>query len=159
MRNTALSRRTLLEAGAWTLAAASCLPEIASAHAETALSAKNDETVRKYYTGWEKKDWGAFDLLLTDDFTFSSPLDARISKSAFKTGCWDTQVAYIGRFDLEHVAGTGNDAFVMYLCHTSNEKTFRNVEYLRLKGGQVQAVECYFGGKNSFTSAVATGKS
>jgi ketosteroid isomerase-like protein len=159
MKNTALSRRTLLEASAWALAAGCGAPQIAAAHAEAGLSSRNGETVRKYYTGWEKKDWPAFDMLLTDDFTFSSPLDARINKSAFKAGCWDTQIAYIGRFDLEHVVGTGNDAFVMYVCHTSNDKTFRNVEYLRLKGGQVQAVECYFGGQNSFTSAVATGKS
>ena len=158
MSKTIISRRTLFEASAWALAAVSSISENASAHPQTGLSPNNDKTVRKYYAGWEIKDWHAFDILLTDDFTFSSPLDARISKSAFKTGCWDTQIAYIGRFDLEHVAGTGNEAFVMYLCHTTNDKTFRNVEYLRLKGEQVQAVECYFGGKNSFTSAVATGQ-
>jgi hypothetical protein len=157
MTKTPISRRTLLEASAWGLAAASVIPEIS--HAETGLSPKSDEIVRKYYTGWETKDWRAFNILLTDDFTFTSPRDARISKSAFKTGCWDTQIAFIGRFDLEHVAGAGNGAFVMYLCHTTNDKTFRNVEYLQLKGEQVQAVECYFGGSNSFTSAVATGQS
>jgi ketosteroid isomerase-like protein len=154
MRNTAMSRRTLLGAGACTLAAAAIIPEIAGARAEPGLSAKNAALVRKYYAGWEKKDWSAFDMLLTDDFTFSSPVDARISKSAFKKGCWDTQVALIGHFDLEHVVGSGNDAFVMYLCHTTSGKTFRNVEYLRLKGEQVQAVECYFGGKG-YPSAVA----
>jgi ketosteroid isomerase-like protein len=159
MRQTSMTRRTLLEASTWALAAASGIPNMASAHAETGLSQKSDDLVRAYYLGWEKKDWRAFDSLLTDDFTFSSPLDAHISKSAFKTGCWDTQIAYIGRFDLEHVVGKGNEAFVMYVCHTTNEKTFRNVEYLRLKGGQVQAVECYFGGPHSFTSAVATGQS
>lgn len=158
MSKTMISRRTLFEASAWALAAASSISEIATAQPQTGLSANNDKTVRRYYAGWERKDWHAFDMLLTDDFTFSSPLDAHISKSAFKAGCWDTQIAYIGRFDLEHVAGTGNEAFVMYLCHTTNDKTFRNVEYLRLKGEQVQAVECYFGGKNSFTSAVATGQ-
>jgi SnoaL-like protein len=151
-----MSRRTLLEAGTCALLAAVTVPEISSAGAAAAgLSAKNEATVRKYYKGWEMKDWPAFNLLLTDDFTFTSPVDARISKSAFKKGCWDTQIAFIGRFDLEHVAGTGDDAFVMYLCHTANEKTFRNVEYLRLKGDQVQAVECYFGAQNNFTSAVA----
>ena len=155
MSKTVMSRRTLLRAGACSLIAAATIPEIASAHAETELSPKNEATVRKYYTGWERKDWRAFNMLLTDDFTFTSPLDARISKSAFKAGCWDTQIAFIGRFDLEHVVGRGNDAFVMYVCHTTNDKTFRNVEYLRLKGEQVEAVECYFGGQNSFTSAVA----
>jgi hypothetical protein len=150
-----MSRRTLLGAGTCTLVAAMTIPETASAAAVAGLTPKNEATVRKYYKGWEIKDWPAFNLLLTDDFTFTSPMDARISKSAFKKGCWDTQIAFIGRFDLEHVAGTGNDAFVMYLCHTTNEKTFRNVEYLRLKGDQVQAVECYFGAQNNFTSAVA----
>jgi hypothetical protein len=155
MRKTAMSRRTLLEAGAWALAAAVTIPEIASAHADTGsgLSPKNEEIIRKYYKGWEIKDWPAFNLLLTDDFTFTSPVDAHISKSAYKKGCWDTQIARIGRFDLEHVVGTGNAAFVMYLCHTANDKTFRNVEYLRLRGDQVEAVECYFGGQG-YPSAV-----
>lgn len=154
MRKTAVSRRTMLGAGACALAAAATLPDKADACAG-ALSPQNEAIVRKYYKGWEIKDWRAFDTLLTDDFTFTSPLDAGISKSAFKTGCWDTQVAFIGRFDLEHVAGTADGAFAMYLCHTTNGKTFRNVEYLRLKGGRVAAVECYFGGKNTYTSAVA----
>lgn len=155
MRKTAVSRRTMLGGGACALAAAAAIPEMADACPDAELSPQNEAIVRKYYKGWEIKDWRAFDLLLTDDFTFTSPLDARISKSAFKAGCWDTQIAFIGRFDLEHVAGTANDAFVMYLCHTTNGRTFRNVEYLRLKGGQVAAVECYFGGKNTYTSAVA----
>jgi ketosteroid isomerase-like protein len=158
MRRTAMSRRTLLSTGTSLLAAAATMPQSASARAEAGLSLENDATVRKYYRGWELKDWHAFDMLLTEDFTFTSPLDAHISKSAFKKGCWDTQIPYIGRFDLEHVAGTGDDAFVMYVCHTTNGKTFRNVEYLRLKGEQVAAVECYFGAQNSYTSAVATQK-
>jgi ketosteroid isomerase-like protein len=153
MRETAMSRRTLLGAGACALAAAASIPEIARARAEAGLSAKNQALVRKYYAGWEKKDWPAFNRLLTDDFTFSSPVDTHISKSAFKKGCWDTQIALIGHFDLEHVVGAGNDAFVMYLCHTTKDKTFRNVEYLRLKGDQVEAVECYFGGQG-YPSAV-----
>jgi ketosteroid isomerase-like protein len=153
MREAALSRRTLLGAGACALAAAASIPQIARARAEAGLSAKSKALVRKYYAGWEKKDWLAFNTLLTDDFTFSSPVDAQISKSAFKKGCWDTQIALLGHFDLEHVVGAGNDAFVMYLCHTASDKTFRNVEYFRLKGEQVQAVECYFGGQG-YPSAV-----
>lgn len=158
MRKTVISRRAMLGTGACALAGAATIAEIANAFAAEGLSSQNEATVRKYYKGWEIKDWRAFDLLLTDDFTFTSPLDARINKSAFKAGCWDTQIPFIGWFDLEHVAGTGNDAFVMYVGHTTNGKTFRNVEYLQLKGAQVNAVECYFGGKNSYTSAVAEQK-
>jgi len=155
MRKTSMSRRTVLAAGTCTLAAAAIIPEIASAHAGTVLTPKNEETVRKYYTGWETKDWHPVDILLVEDFTFTSPLDNHISKSAFKAGCWDTQIAFIERFDLKQVIGTGDDAFVMYVCHTTNGKTFRNVEYLRFRGEQLQAIECYFGGQNSFPSAVS----
>ena len=107
---------------------------------------------------WETKDWRTMDIMLADDFTFSSPVDDHISKSAFKKGCWDTQIAFIARIDLTHVIGTGNEAFVMYVGHTTNGKTFRNVEYLRLRDQQVQAVECYFGGQNTIPSAVSQQK-
>ena len=156
MRKTSMSRRTLLEAGACALTAAVTIPQIASARAETGLSPKNEATVRKWYTEWETtKDWHPFDVLLADDFTFTSPLDDHISKNAFKAKCWDTQIAFVERFDLKHVIGTGNEAFVMYVGHTTNGKMFKNVEYLRLRGEQVQAIECYFGAQDSFPSAVS----
>jgi hypothetical protein len=158
MRERAMSRRTMLGAGACALAAATGIPPSVSAHSEKALSPKNEETIRKYYAAWESKDWHAIDAVLAEDFTFSSPLDDPMSKSAFKTGCWDTQVAYINRFDLKQVVGTDNEALVMYVCHTANGKTFRNVEYFQLRHNKVKAVECYFGGKSSFPSAVSTDK-
>jgi hypothetical protein len=156
MRKTAMSRRTLIEAGACALAAAVSIPEIASARAEAGLSPKNEATVRRWYKEWgTTKDWQPFDILLSDDFTFTSPLDDHISKNAFKAKCWDTQVAFVERFDLKHVIGTGNEAFVMYVGHTTSGKMFRNVEYLRLRGEQVLAIECYFGAQDSFPSAVS----
>jgi ketosteroid isomerase-like protein len=153
-----MSRRTVLGAGAGALAAAAGVPQMAGAHADAGLSSKSERTIRKYYSAWEKKDWHPVDILLADDFTFSSPLDDHISKSEFKTGCWDTQNAYIDRFDLKQVIGTDKEAFVMYVCHTANGKTFQNVEYFQLQKDKVTAVECYFGGKASFPSAVSTGK-
>jgi hypothetical protein len=158
MRQAAMSRRTLIEAGACALAAALTIPEIASAHAKagSGLSPKNEATVRKWYGAWgSTKDWQPFDSLLADDFTFTSPLDDHISKSAFKAKCWDTQIAFVQRMDLKHVIGTGNEAFVMYVGHTTNGKMFQNVEYLRLRGEQVQAIECYFGAQDSFPSAAS----
>jgi ketosteroid isomerase-like protein len=152
-----MSRRTILEAGACALAAAS-IPQITSAHAETGLSPKNDETIRKWYAAWEKKDWRPVDILLAEDFTFTSAAgDDHIGKSAFKAQCWESQIDFIDRFDLQRVFGSGNEAFVMYVCRTKNRKSFRNVEYLRLKDDKVAAIECYFGAQSSFPSAVSTG--
>ena len=159
MKNRAMSRRTILGASAYALAAATGIPQIASAHAETGLSPKNDETIRKWYAAWEKKDWRPVDILLSDDFTFTSAAgDDHISKSAFKVKCWESQIDFIERFDLQRVFGSGNEAFVLYVCRTKNGKTFRNVEYFRLKDDKVEAIECYFGAQSSFPSAVSTRK-
>ena len=157
MTERVMSRRIVLGAGACALVAEAGGPQLARASAETERS-KSQETVRKYYGAWETKDWHALDIMLADDFTFSSPLDDHISKSDFKAGCWSTQIAYIDRFDLKQVIGTDNEAFVMYVCHTTNGKTFRNVEYFQLRDDKVKAVECYFGAQSSFPSAVSTEK-
>src|ERR1700733_14085652 len=123
----AMSRREVLESGAWALAAAAGIPQMASAHADTGQSAKNEETIRKWYAGWEKKDWAPLDILLADNFTFTSANnDDHISKSTFKTRCWESQIDFIDRFDLKQVIANGNDAFVMYVGWTKNGKTFRN---------------------------------
>jgi hypothetical protein len=144
MKNTAMSRRKLLEAGACGLAAVAGVPQAASAHAETGQSAKNEATIRQWYAGWEKKDWQPLDILLADNFTFTSANnDDHISKGTFKTRCWESQIDFIEGFDLQRVMVSGNDAFVMYVCRTKNGKTFRNVEYFRLSDNKVEAIECY----------------
>jgi SnoaL-like domain len=160
MARIGVSRRKALEAGACALVGATAFSVTASARAGTGQSTTAEEIVRTWYKTWEveKKDWGPFDVLLADNFTFSSAAgDDHISKSAFKTNCWDTQINFIGQFDLERVVASGNEAFAKYLCHTKNGKSFRNVEYFRLKDGKVEAIECYFGGKDTFPSAVSSG--
>jgi ketosteroid isomerase-like protein len=157
MNRIAFSRRNMLAAGACVLAG-TALPSVASAHALTGTSMSNDEIIRKYYAAWEQKDWRPFDILLADNFTFTSAAgDDHISKSAFKARCWESQIDFIDRFELERVIGDGSEAFVKYLCRTKNGKSFRNVEYLRFKDEKVEAIECYFGEQSSFPSAVSSG--
>jgi hypothetical protein len=56
---------------------------------------------------------------------------------------------------LEQLIGSGNHAFVKYLCRTKNGKSLRNVEYLRVTDDKVESIECYFGAESSFPSAVS----
>ncbi|MGB7601668.1 MAG: nuclear transport factor 2 family protein [Candidatus Sulfotelmatobacter sp.] len=155
----AMSRRNLLATGACALVGALSLPGPARASALAEQNLTNEEIVRKWYAAWEQKDWGPVDSLLADNFTFSSAAgDDHISKSAFKEQCWKTQINFIKHFDLERVSTGADDAFVKYLCHTTNGKSFRNVEYLRIKNGKLQSMECYFGAQSSFPSAVSTGQ-
>jgi ketosteroid isomerase-like protein len=155
MTRIGVSRRKALKLGACALTGAAGLLVTARARA-TEPGTTYEEIVRSWYKAWEKKDQGQFEALMANNFTFTSAAgDDHISKSAFKMQCWDTQVDFIDRFDLERVFGSGNEAFVKYLCHTKNGKSFRNVEYFRLSDGKVETIECYFGGKSTFPSAVS----
>ena len=159
MTKIKMPRRNLLATGACALVGAVTLPELARARALGGHDLTNEEIIRKWYEAWEKKDLDTFNMLLADNFTFTSAAgDDHISKSTFKTQCWDTQVDFIGRFDLERITTGAGDAFVKYLCHTKNSKTFRNVEYLRIKNGRLESIECYFGAQSTFPSAVSTGQ-
>ena len=158
MKRTTVSRRNLLVAGVCTLAGGVGLWG-ASAPVLTEPSMTNEEIIRKWYKAWEKKDWGPVDSLLADNFTFTSANgDDHISKSTFKARCWETQIDFIQHFDLERITTGADDAFVKYLCHTKNGKSFRNVEYLRIRNGKLESMECYFGAQSSFPSAVSAGQ-
>ena len=159
MTRITMSRRNLLATGGCALVGAVTLPEQAKASAMGGYDLTNEEIIHKWYAAWEKKDLGTFNMLLADNFTFTSAAgDDHISKSAFKAQCWDTQVDFIGHFDLERITTGAEDAFVKYLCHTKDGKSFRNVEYLRIKNGKLESIECYFGEQSSFPSAVSTGQ-
>jgi ketosteroid isomerase-like protein len=159
MTRITMSRRNVLATGACALVGAVSLPGSASASALGGQNSTNEEIVRKWYGAWTKKDLGTFDALLADNFTFTSAAgDDHIDKSTFKTRCWDTQVEFIGEFDLERITTGAEDAFVKYLCHTKNGKSLRNVEYLRIKNGKLESIECYFGAQSSFPSAVSAGQ-
>jgi ketosteroid isomerase-like protein len=159
MTRITMSRRNLLATGACALVGAAALPGMASPSALEGHDLTNEEIIRQWYAAWEKKDLGTFNLLLADNFAFTSAAgDDHISKSTFKTQCWDTQVDFIKHLDLERVTTGREDAFVKYLCHTKNGNSFRNVEYLRIKNGKLESIECYFGAQSSFPSAVSTGQ-
>jgi ketosteroid isomerase-like protein len=159
MTRITVSRRNLLATGACALVGAASLPGAASASILGGQNSTNEEIVRKWYAAWVNKDLGTFNALLADNFTFTSAAgDDHINKSTFKTRCWDTQINFIGAFDLERMTTGPDDAFVKYLCHTTNGKSFRNVEYLRIKNGKLESIECYFGAQSSFPSAVSTGQ-
>jgi len=159
MTSIAVSRRNLLATGTCALVGAVNLPRQARAGSFGEQNLTNEEVTRKWYAAWERRDWGPVDRLLADNFTFSSAAgDDHISKSTFKTQCWETQIDFIKHIELEWISTGAEDALVKYLCHTKDGKSFRNVEYLRIKNGQLLSLECYFGEKSSFPSAVSTGK-
>ena len=146
----AMSRRGMLAAGLGSLA-------VACKGTTSPGSDDKEQLLRQWYAAWDtKQDWSVVGAMLTDDFTFSSAAgDDHISKSTFKTRCWETQIGFIDRFELESMFENANEAFVKYLGHTKNGKTFRNVEHFLFRDGKIAAIECYFGAEASFPSATS----
>lgn len=155
MRERSVTRRNVLGSGACALAAAAVVPAITSAHARAGLSPGFERIIRSYYAAWENGDWHALDSLLTDGFTFTSPNDNHDSKSVFKSRCWVPNVKLIalGHFDLQLIAGNGDDALVMYVLRMKNGNRIENVEHFHLRDGKVESVRCYFGAQNSYPAA------
>jgi ketosteroid isomerase-like protein len=141
------------------MAAAACIAETADAHAGKGLNPDTEAIIRKHYKAWVDKDWHTEDMLLADDFTFSSAAgDDHISKSVFKTRCWDNNAKDIKKFDLVRIFGSGNEALVLYDCLTMDDKTIQNVEYFQLRDGKVASLTCYFGAPSNYPAAVSAGR-
>jgi ketosteroid isomerase-like protein len=154
-----MSRRKVFETGGFILAGSTVLAGVESAPAQAGDQPVNATVVRNWYKSWQTRDWDATGAFLTNDFTFTSPTpDDHISKAAFKKNCWETQIDFIEAFDLELLMAQGDDVLVKYLCHVKGGKSFRNVEYLRLRNQQIASIECYFGGQMTYPSSVASQK-
>jgi hypothetical protein len=160
VRAITVSRRDLLGVGARALTGALAISLPARARTLPARGMTTEEIVRFWYKAWEKKDWGPLDVLLAKNFTFTSPAgDDHISKSTFKKKCWETQADFVDHFEIEKLFVQDNEASVKYLCRIRNGKSFRNVEFLRVGNGKVESIECYFGGRSTYPSAVSAGQS
>ena len=156
MTMIAMSRRTLFGAGTLAMAAAAGFTGPAGAEAAKGLDPGTEAIIRKHYNAWVDKDWHTEDMLLADDFTFSSAAgDNHISKSVFKTRCWDNNAKDIKGFDLVHAFGSGNEALVQIKSLTMDDKTFTNVEYHRIRDGKIEEIVCYFGAPSNFPAAVS----
>jgi ketosteroid isomerase-like protein len=154
-----MSRRKVFETGGFILAGSALLAGVEGASAQASDQSTNAAVVRKWYKSWETRDWDTTGAFLTDDFTFTSPTpDDHISKAAFKKNCWETQIDFIKSFDLELLMAQGDDVLAKYLCHVKGGKSFRNVEYHRLRNQQIASIECYFGGQMTYPSSVASQK-
>ena len=104
----------------------------------------NDNTVRALFDAFRERRREDAEALIADDFTFTSPYDDGIDRTAYFERCWPNGDHFI-EFRIERIAIDSDGAFVTYWCTTDQGKSFRNTEYLTVKSGQVGSVDVYFG--------------
>jgi ketosteroid isomerase-like protein len=102
------------------------------------------DLVRELFSAYRSGDRKAVENLLSDDFTFTSPVDDQIDKATYLERCWPNH-QNIERHDIEKLFDRENEVFVRYLLHKKDGKKFRNTEFFTLEGGKIKSVEVYFG--------------
>ena len=102
------------------------------------------DLVRKCFSAYELKDRRIIEDLLSDDFTFTSPLDDQIDRTEYFKRCWPNS-ENIRNFHIEKLFENGNEAFARYECETKAGKKFRNTEWFRFEGGKLMEVQVFFG--------------
>lgn len=108
-------------------------------HADT-----GSRLVREYFSAFHSRDRKTMEDLLSDDFIFTSPFDDRIGKAIYFQRCWPSSYR-IREFRIETLCDNGSDAFIRYECAFDTGPKFRNMEYFRIEGSRIKAVEVYFG--------------
>jgi ketosteroid isomerase-like protein len=106
--------------------------------------AARSDAVRSYFGAYESEDRDAAELLLADDFTFTSPNDDNIDRATYFERCWPQNDAAREQ-TIEKIVVEGDKAFVTYTCATGNGKSFRNTEYFTFAGERIASVDVYFG--------------
>ena len=96
------------------------------------------------FAAYEKKDRAAMENLLADDFTFSSPVDDRISRERYFERCWPFSQR-VKEFRIEKLLADDEEVFVRYEAVTTNGTAFHNIETFTIREGKIVHVEVYFG--------------
>ena len=108
------------------------------------MNKKPVEIARASYEAYVHKDRSAIEVLIADDFHFTSPLDNRLNRSTYFARCWPNSRS-IKAFDFVHLVPDGNRVFVTYEATNTDGRRFRNTEILTIRGQQIVGAEVYFG--------------
>jgi ketosteroid isomerase-like protein len=102
------------------------------------------DLARDMYWAFSSGDRAAIERCLSDDFSFSSPLDVGLDRAAYFERCWPG--AGVGlEFEFVRLVPSGDEVIVTYeVSHPDGHKG-RNTEVLTFRGDQVCATEVYFG--------------
>lgn len=102
------------------------------------------DIIRRYLAAYTSKDRKAVEDLLSDDFTFTSPLDDHIDRATYFERCWPySEIIKANR--IEQLFENGNEAFVRYECEPTTGPKFWNTEFIAIEEDRIKSVEVYFG--------------
>lgn len=102
------------------------------------------QAARNLYEAFAAGERETVEGMLTDDFTFSSPLDVGLDRAGYFERCWPGA----GRgqtFEFLRLIEAGDEVVVTYELAAPDGKRGRNTEVLTFEGDRVRSAEVYFG--------------
>jgi hypothetical protein len=102
------------------------------------------DLIRSYYRAYETSDRTLVEKLLSDDFTFSSPLDDRIDRASFLAKCWPFH-EQLRTFHLRQLTIDSDHALIRYQAEEIDGNGFSNVEHVELDEDHITHIDVYFG--------------
>jgi hypothetical protein len=99
---------------------------------------------REIYLAFAAGDRDAIDRGITDDFTFSSPVDVGLDREGYFERCWPA-AGQRQQFDFVRLMECGEEVIVTYEVQHPDGHTGRNTEILTFRGDRVCRTEVYFG--------------
>jgi ketosteroid isomerase-like protein len=102
------------------------------------------KAVKKYFNAFEKQDREFAENLLSKNFTFTSPYDDHIGKTAYFEKCWSENMKNT-KYQILELVENEHEAFVTYEARNQNGEKFRNTELFKFDGGKLKEVQVFFG--------------
>ena len=99
---------------------------------------------RELYLAFVAGDRATVENVLSEDFTFSSPIDPALDRAGYFERCWPA-AGQRQRFEFVRLMASGDEVFVTYVITHSDGRRGRNTEVLTFRGEQVCRAEVYFG--------------
>jgi SnoaL-like domain len=99
---------------------------------------------REMYEAYASGDRAAIEVMLTDDFRFSSPVDPDLDRAGYFERCWPGS-GQGQRFDFVRLVQDGDEVIVTYEMTGRDGARGRNTEVLTFTGDRVRRAEVYFG--------------
>lgn len=106
----------------------------------------SDRTVRarQLYLAFAAGDRGLVERILTDDFTFSSPVDVTLDRAGYFDRCWPG-AGQGQEFEFVRMVEAGDEVIVTYEMTRRDGGRGRNTEILSFDGDGINRAEVYFG--------------
>ena len=99
---------------------------------------------REVYRAFASGDRPAIDRILTDDFSFSSPVDVGLDRAGYFDRCWPAAGGG-QQFEFVRLVQSGEEVIVTYEVKHADGHTGRKTEVLTFRGDRLCETEVYFG--------------